>query len=283
MTGFLRSRVRAAKASDGFTLIEMLVAISLGIVVLVGATTIMLTTQRLARGSGVRNANTLDAAIAVQTIDKYLSSATAICALGTTVENSCTQMVSASDKQRGEIVAGSNYDDLTFYTDFDDADVLSAAAVANGVGPITAATPTGPVGSIRVPYKVHVYVVTSGVHTGDLRADLYAGSGTSTACCTWPALPTRSQLLAQKVKFVAPTGSTPGVPFSYASNPLGIPSSPVGAVAPVTGKVGSTIDEVDLDVVVNRQGNPVVPATEIKDSVLLPNRFPDQAEWKTFP
>jgi prepilin-type N-terminal cleavage/methylation domain-containing protein len=279
VTGIVRARIRRAREDGGFTLIEMMVAISLGLVVLAGATTMMLTTQRFARGSATRNSNTLDAGISVQTIARYLGSTTAICGVqGTANENTCANKVTSTDKQKGEILAGSNYKDLTFFSNLGDTESLDSTAQTSGVGSITVA--------YRAPYKVHIWVSS----TGDLRADVYTGSpaaGSSAVCCTWPASPTRSQLLAKYVKVVAPSASSPGVPFSYWADPVGVSTQISTTAAPnlaaVTTAVGSTVDRVDLDVIVARPGNPVVPPTESKDSVMLPNRGHDQIEWKTFP
>ena len=43
------------------------------------------------------------------------------------------------------------------------------------------------------------------------------------------------------------------------------------------------MDQVNLDVIVAHVSNPVVPQTEVKDTVTLVNRSHDYGEWKTFP
>ena len=205
MSAFLRGRLRAARRDGGFTLIEVMVAMSIGMLVLLGATAMMVTTQKFARTSSARNNNTMDAAIAVQTMSRYLQSATAICGRddNIAVENTCTYMATGN-KDNGEIVYGSNNSSMWFYTNWDATDTFSAAAQTGGVGTITLST--------AAPTKVHLYVMPN----GDLKADLYRGLGDTTAsCCTWPSTPTLSKLLAHNVVVVPQTGSTPGAPFSY--------------------------------------------------------------------
>jgi type II secretory pathway component PulJ len=275
VTGFLRGRLRTAKADGGFTLIEVMVAISISMIVLIGATALMVTTQKIARSSSTRNSNTLDAAIAVQTMTRYLQSATAICGADENpVENTCERMVSGA-KDNGEIVHGATYRDMWFFTNWDVTDTLGAAAQTGGVGTITV--------SAVAPIEVHLYVATN----GDLKADLYRGTGDITAsCCTWPSTPSQSQVLAHDVVVTVPSGSNPGAPFSYWQHPAATPTSPVqipGGWPVQTTKIGSPVDQVNIDLVVAHASNPVVSATEVKDTVTLVNRTHDNGEWKTFP
>ncbi|MDX6200816.1 MAG: hypothetical protein QOJ83_316 [Frankiales bacterium] len=275
MTGFVRGRLRAAKTDSGFTLIEVMVAISISMIVLIGATALMVTTQKIARSSSTRNSNTLDAAIAVQTMTRYLQSATAICgADDNPLENTCERMAKGV-KDNGEIVYGATYKDMWFFTSWGAADTLGAAAQTGGVGPITISTVP--------PTEVHLYVATN----GDLKADLYRGAGDMTAsCCTYSSTPSQSKVLAHNVVVTAPSGSAVGAPFSYWQHPTATPtiaSQVVGGWAAQPTKIGSLVDQVNLDVVVAHASNPVVPATEVKDTVTLVNRTHDYGEWKTFP
>jgi type II secretory pathway pseudopilin PulG len=275
VTGFVRGRLRAAKTDGGFTLIEVMVAISISMIVLIGATALMVTTQKIARSSSTRNSNTLDAAIAVQTISRYLQSTTAICGVDSNpLENTCQYMASGV-KENGEIVHGATYNDLWFFSNWDSVDQPGSVLPTGGVGTITLST--------RAPWRIHLYVATN----GDLKADLYKGNGDTTAsCCTWSSTPTMTKILAHNVVATPQSGSNPGAPFSYwqhtvsATTPTQV--TPWSA-ASVANKTGSLVDQVNLDVVVAHASNPVVPATEVKDTVTLVNRTHDQLEWKTFP